>query len=133
MTNMNEQTKQTDHASHAHYVVFMDAPEKPYLKCFKKGFRHCAYIVKYQDQWLIFDPLSARTDLMVAADTDLLARFRAAGFTYVPVRTTYDSRPRFLCPELLTCVTQMKRMLGIHRVTIQTPYQLYKFLQKDKP
>ena len=54
-----------------HYVVFMDAPQKPYLSLLKRGFRHCAYVARYNDEWVIYDPLSLYTDLMISEDETL--------------------------------------------------------------
>ena len=115
-----------------HYVVFMDAPQKPYLSLLKRGFRHCAYVARYNDEWVIYDPLSLYTDLMISEDETLMTRFEQAGFVCVPVQSLNRAQSRFVCPELMTCVTQIKRILGIRNLFIQTPYQLYKFLEKDK-
>lgn len=114
------------------YVVFMDAPQKPYLKLFKKGFRHCAYVVRHNDDWIIYDPLSTYTDMMISEDRTLIDRFKAAGFSCVPIQTRNRVTKKFAFPEFLTCVTQIKRILGISNIFIQTPYQLYKFLQRKE-
>jgi hypothetical protein len=114
------------------YVVFMDAPQKPYLKALKQGFRHCAYVVKHKDDWVIYDPLSNYTDLMISSDPTLITRFETAGFVCVPIKSRNRKLSRFVLPEFLTCVTQIKRILGIQNILIQTPHQLYIFLTKDK-
>ena len=119
-------------AAYHQYVVFMDAPQKPYLKLLKRGFRHCAYVVRHNEEWIIYDPLSRHTDLMISTDADLITRFEKAGFSCVPVQSRQPVTRGIIIPEIISCVTQIKRILGVRNICIQTPYQFYKFLQKDQ-
>ena len=118
------------------YVVYSNDTNLPWLRLLKKGFRHCALIMRKSDTpavWLVVDPLSHHLviDEVVATaqNEDLPAQLRRAGHTLQAV-TSADA-PRKTAPFLpLTCVEVIKRLLGIHSWRVHTPYQLYRYLQK---
>lgn len=115
------------------WVIFMNAPDKKQLKFLKSGFRHCLYAEKQGKTWIVIDPLSTRTECILQCDDkdgNPIARLKQAGFLCVEVKSYI--KPIHHCSlEILSCVTQVKRLLGIQSWRVQTPYQLYKFIQKE--
>lgn len=114
-------------------MVFTDYTDIRCLKVLKPGFRHCLALIHDGANWISLEPLSNYMDVSIAevsSDTDLPAWFRAQGCIVMPA--VIDQSKQKLAPILpFTCVEAIKRLLGIHSWTIWTPYQLYKFLQKN--
>jgi hypothetical protein len=115
-------------------VVFSGETSLKWLKLLRPGFRHCFVLVRQQDCWVIYDPLSHRTDLAVIVGPSLgeLAEwYRVKGLQVL--ETTVRRAPLRLAPlRPFTCVEAVKRVLGIHAPWITTPWQLYCFLQPGK-
>jgi hypothetical protein len=113
------------------WVVFMDVPQKPSLRLLKQGFRHCAYVRREKNQWVVYDPLSYHTEMALSSDSTLMTRFEQAGFICVKVKYKAKIGQKIIWPEFISCVTQIKRILNVQNIWVQTPYQLYKFLQRN--
>ena len=50
------------------------------------------------------------------------------GAVVVEYETNIDPYKRAWIPEPITCVTTIKKLLGIHALSVQTPRQLYNYL-----
>lgn len=116
------------------WVVFAENSDLPYLKVLKRGFRHCYIIVKDGDHWVSLDPLANHIELQVHAhvpkDMDLPAWLQSRNTRILPA--AINRRHKKAAPlGLFTCVETVKRFLGIHDRFIFTPYQLYRYLEKD--
>ncbi len=112
------------------YIAFSNAPQKPYLKPLKSGFRHCMYIEERMGMFIIFDPLSSHSELMITPNSPI-KNLVERGFTVIKV-TKNKTMAQRLTFDFLTCVGQIKRLLGIQNFKLQTPYQLYKYLTKGQ-
>ncbi len=111
-------------------VVFCDATEIRWLRCLKRGFRHCAVILEVDGGWILCDPLSNITLLKQLDDSDsdeLIQRLLSAGLHALEVGVKTPP-PRLAPPLPYSCVEGVKRILGIHAWTILTPWQLYRHL-----
>lgn len=113
------------------WVVFSGKTELPWLRFLKPGFRHCYALLHDGVNWITVDPLSHFTEVAVhrhvPADFSLPDWLTGRGMTVVPVDAA--SIPLKPAPWMMfTCVEAVKRILGIHRRLILTPWQLYKFL-----
>lgn len=100
------------------------------LKILRPGFRHCFVAVCRNDHWIICDPLCHRTDLLVIgseAAADLGDWYRCHGLTVVATHVR-PAPPRFAPLRPFTCVEAVKRVLGIHARSVNTPWQLYRYL-----
>jgi hypothetical protein len=102
------------------------------LRILKPGFRHCFVAVCRNDHWVICDPLCHRTDLLVISKdmaADLGKWYREHGLTVIAtsVRT---APPRIAPLRMFTCVEAVKRVLGIHARSVNTPWQLYRYLSQ---
>jgi hypothetical protein len=128
-----EAFRQPKMAGNRAIVVFCDTTEIRWLRCLKRGFRHCAVVLEVEDGWILCDSLSNKTFIKQIFNMNseaLVQRFLAAGLhaVEVDVRTP----PRRLAPPLpYSCVEGVKRILGIHAWTILTPWQLYKHLVRE--
>lgn len=106
-----------------------------YLRPLKDGFKHCFMFQTYDDSKLIiyFENLFAGIDITLLAGTaeDIIDMLKAniGDFTLVAIEEPEaPPRRRKYTPELITCVTTLKRIIGINNRNIRTPYQLYKYL-----
>nr|WP_246423569.1 hypothetical protein [Roseospira goensis] len=111
-------------------VVFTDGREIWWLRALRPGFRHVMVAVARPGHWVVVNPLAHRTTVDVvpgAAGADLAAWFRAQGHTVV--ETVARRPPRRPAPWApMTCVEQVKRLLGLSARRICTPYGLYRAL-----
>ena len=120
------------------YVVFENNISLWWLRFLKKGYRHCYVLIclseKY-NSWLELNPMS--NQLYVFKHESLL------GLDYLNhLKTTKNAvvvpvefcQAPLKCAPLgfFTCVEFVKRILGIHKVSIVTPYQLYTFLTNSQ-
>lgn len=118
-------------------MVFADRAECAWLRLLKPGFRHCFAALREQGGWLILDPLLDRIELAwVPPDQDFdLPSFYAtqghivlAGTARAPERV-----PRVPRLTPLTCVSAVKRLLGIDAAGVLTPWQLFRHLLEREP
>ena len=114
------------------WVVFSGQTDLPWLRMFKKGFRHCYVLINDGEHWISVDPLSCHTEVMVhhiAPAFDLPEWLRSRNLTVVPARIAPQthSAPWFAH----SCVEVVKRILGLHDFWVMTPYQLYKRLTRE--
>jgi hypothetical protein len=116
-------------------VVFADHAECPWLRPLRRGFRHCFVVIRTEAVWLACEPLKDRIELNALAlpdDFDLAAFYCQQGHrVLLGERVAVRARGRFaLAP--LTCVTVVKRLLGIDAPWVWTPWQLYAHLSGRK-
>lgn len=114
-----------------YYILFME-PDVPawWMAKMKKGFRHCGLLKNLSEGLYIYlenlyDNL--HTDLCFM---DLNAIQEHTGAIIVEYECERpDVRMNHLEP--ITCVTVIKKTLGIADIRIQTPYQLFKHLLRN--
>jgi len=114
-------------------IVFSDSTDLPWLRLLKPGFRHCFAVLRPKDGWILYQPLSHGTEILplrLPQGFDLAGWYRQHGFVVVTTRRrTPPMRP---APwGLYSCVEAVKRVLGLHCAWVLTPWQLYRFLQKN--
>jgi len=113
-------------------VVFTGRADLGWLRVLKPGFRHCFTVLAVGGRWIVYDPLSNRTEIDVVDGTtltDLIAGYRRQGCRVMFVALP----PARLEPApigLYSCVEAVKRVLGIHARRVITPWNLYNFLKK---
>jgi len=110
-----------------------DRTELPWLRLLRPGFRHCFLALRDAGRWIIYEPYSNRTVISVAEagpDFDLAGFFSKLGCTVVP--TALGPTPPRAAPWApYTCVESVKRILGIQRRRVMTPWQLFRYLTKN--
>ena len=98
----------------------------------KDGFRHCGVAVEAGDYWVFVDPNPDCIRFRVPAlkDFDIGKYFRDQGFHTVEyVSTGVEVRVPL---AVSNCVGVVKTVLGIRKPFIITPYQLYRYLRRQK-
>lgn len=116
------------------WVVFSGETDLPWLKFLKQGFRHCFVLINDGQRWVSVDPLSPYTEILVyhhvSPSFDLPLWLEGRG--YKVVRSFVDRNNNKQAPIMVfTCVEAIKRILGLHKRFIFTPWQLYKALIKN--
>jgi len=117
------------------WIVFTGETDIAWLKILKPGFRHCYALYHDGQHWLTIDPLSSYTDLEIlsdiAAECHLPFLLQQQGLTVVEAKIpTLVARAAPIA--FYSCVEAIKRLIGLHRVTVITPWQLYQYLIKQK-
>ena len=115
-------------------VVFVGHAECRWLGGLRAGFRHCFVALRDGDIWLACDPLKDRIELSVlpvTADFDLADFYAGRGHTVLRGLTRPDLRRPSFGVALLTCVTVVKRLLGVRTPWVLTPWQLCRYLRAD--
>jgi hypothetical protein len=112
-------------------VVFVDHVDCPWLRVLRRGFRHCFVVLRAEPLWLACEALKDRIELHAL---DLPPAFDLARF-YVDQghRVLLGRRPaplprRAAALAPLTCVTVVKRLLGIRAPWVWSPWQLHVLL-----
>jgi len=119
-------------AAKAH-VIFTDDTDLPYLKILKRGFRHCFVLLNDGKNWIAFDPLASHFELTVPKvppDFDLPRWLQGQGCITAPARIKPQKTPAL--PGLISCVETVKRVLGIRKLWLFTPWQLYRHLVEEE-
>ena len=124
-------TQDINAATSKAWVVFSGQADMIWLKILKPGFRHCAVLLNDGRNWITIDPLSNYTDVTVhhvPLEFDLPLWMRDRGYKVLPAPMCRTLRPAPF--SVYSCVEAVKRVLGIHKRLIITPWQLYRYLQK---
>lgn len=115
------------------WVAFTNQTEFRFLRLFKRGFRHCFVLIHDGTHWISIDPMAHYMEVAVqevAPDFDLVHWLRQQG--HMVVDAPLSQELRLGAPiRLFTCVEACKRVLGIHKMTILTPWQLYNHLNSQ--
>jgi hypothetical protein len=112
-------------------VVFRDQTEIAWLRWLKRGFRHCAVVVRIGGEWVMIDSLSHSIcvgKFGTEAISRLAWRYRKVGHIVIDT-TVGEGKARVAPPLPFTCVEAVKRVLGIQSWRVLTPYQLYRHLR----
>lgn len=115
------------------WVVFSDETDLPFLKCLRRGFRHCFVVIRDRGHWISYDPLAHYTELFwvdVPETFDLLGWLSEQGMTVIKVPSSLCPKQKIFPPMMFTCVEAVKRMIGLRGWWILTPWQLYAALAK---
>ena len=115
------------------WVVFSGQTDLPWLNLLKEGYRHCFVLLNDGRRWITIDPLANYTDIRVhdiSSDFDLPRWLQIRGDRILPARIRRKDKQAPCMP--FSCVEVVKRVLGIHAKWIVTPWQLYRFLEKEQ-
>lgn len=130
MTDILTKTEQSN--AQKIWVVFSGHADLAWLKILKRGFRHCSLLLCDEGRWISYDPLSNYTDIMihqVPEGFDFPRWMQERGHIVLSVTRACPKKPAPL--EFLSCVSAIKRVLGVHERFIFTPWQLYRYLCKQ--
>jgi len=99
----------------------------------RKGYRHCFAFRWDGFNWILVDPMSCWLEVQVmpyGPDEDVPKKMEELGHEVLYVRSSRENR--FLWRGVLTCITVIKHLLGLRAWYVITPYQLKKYLCKEK-
>ncbi len=124
----------SDNTERRAWVVFTNQTELPWLRFLKKGYRHCFILINDGSNWISIDPMANYMDVVVhhaPSNFDLPKWLELRGHGLISARL--NSEINKAAPVMIfTCVEACKRILGIHKRFIFTPWQLYRHLNNNK-
>lgn len=114
-----------------YYVLFVDGNDRWWMKFLKPGFKHCVLLREYgENLFLYFENLFG--DIIVDVVDVPLREIQEETQAIVVEYEVPDTEPAHRSvQEIITCVTTLKKIMGIADIRIQTPYQLYLYLLKN--
>jgi len=115
------------------WVIFSGQADLPWLKILKPGYRHCCVLLNDKKHWITIDPLSNHMDVKIhdlPLDFNLPLWMKSQGQIVIPAKIERRDKQAPWMP--FSCVEAVKRVLGIHKQGIWTPWQLYKYLRKKQ-
>ena len=125
--------------SYIEWFIVFEHGDMPYwwAKYLHSGFRHCWALRWDGFNWIAFDPKLGHTDIeilpygnfedieIISKAMNLSVKIRAKVWRdSIRIRTPY--------PTAVTCVEQIKALLGIRKWFLFTPYQLFNHLLGGK-
>lgn len=114
------------------WVVFSGQTDLTLLRILKPGFRHCFVLLNDGNCWVSVDPMSHYTEVLVhqlSSDFDLPRWLERRGHLVVQAPVNHGAKKP--APfGIFSCVEAVKRVLGIHALSVITPWQLYRYLTK---
>lgn len=133
MVDLPQLSPQTDiETPAAMWIVFSNDTDIKILKLLRRGFRHCFVMMIQDNRWVLIDPRSNKTDITIMPHPhhfNFPRYFSGQGKTVVklpPITTPH----KILSPFPVSCVEQIKRIIGLHKWWVITPYQLYRVINK---
>ena len=114
-------------------VVFTDQTDLWWLAFLRRGYRHCFLLIRFDNIWISVDALAHKTEIMridIPDSFSLIKWFESQGDSVVRC-PTIQTKLKPLWPSAFSCVEAVKRVLGVQKFFIFTPWQLYKFLRKS--
>ncbi len=118
----------TDEDQDRTWLVFTNQTDFKALYMLKSGFRHCFVVMKKDGQWLSIDPMAHFTEVTMQ-ECGIVKYLDDLNYQIIEVPNPAILQ-KAAPPMILTCVEVCKRLLGIHKITILTPWQLYRHVQK---
>ena len=105
------------------------------MRFFDKCISHCYVMIKSEggEIWQIIEPNTSHLDISIEFVQEYPYPRLYAGpeAVILPVRAFIGTRPRWgVC--IFSCVDVVKSILGIKSFWTMTPYQLYKYLVKER-
>lgn len=116
------------------WVVFSGQSELKMVRPLKSGFKHCFVLLHDEDEqrWIGIDPMANYMDVRMydqfIKESDLITWLKEQGCRVIKAKITRN----IMHPApvmLFTCVEACKRILGIHKFWVFTPWQLYRHLK----
>jgi len=115
-------------------VVFSENRGVWWLKFLKSGFRHCFVILETDRGCISVDPISNSFSVKMLEGYELkglLRWYKNMGMEVMKVAIDdKNAGPFFWAP--LTCVEIVKRLIGLNKMLVMTPWQLYKHIKRTK-
>jgi len=117
------------------WVVFTAKNDIWFLRFLKTGYKHCFILLQDGEHLISFDPLATHAEISIISNfsnEDALMSWLINQGHMVVSAKFFDATNKISPIAILNCVESIKRVLGIQKRFISTPYQLYKFLKKQE-
>lgn len=112
------------------YVLFRNEQNLGLLRFLKRNFRHCAVLLESDLHWLYVDQTFFQTEMRVwPKDIDPLILFKQEGWRILKTNPPLFRSQNSFRLGWIDCVSTVKRILGIKKWGVFTPFQLYCFLK----
>jgi len=111
-------------------IAFSENTSKILPRIFCRRFRHCAPIICNQNDLIMYQFVKHNHIAAIHLHPRDITILRAHGWKFIyisPDKSIHKFYPEFT----YSCVGLSKHALGIRSVFIQTPYALYKYLEKQ--
>ncbi len=133
------------------FVVFTDIKHNNRFYGLRSGFGHCFMLLRFADDWWVVDPLFSKItyarikniprqdmiDLLLMQECHIVVLSQQ---NFCRSRKIFSGVLNFLSPlaaqggmlnfGIFSCVTLIKRSLGIRRPWLLTPFDLYQFFMR---
>lgn len=109
------------------YIGFSKKSHKIHAKLFCKHYKHCAPVVIKGDTVIIYQFVRINKIVKITINKKDLAVLEKYGWKFIKYPIDIERIPK---SHYLTCVQFTKNMCGINDVKIQTPFALFKYLNK---
>lgn len=121
------------HGTTSLLVVFEDRPDSLWLRPLRAGFRHCFCLLRAGRGWILCDSRIRGLRIMPLPDAGVepLARAYARLGAHVVALDYTGEAPRAFRPGPFSCVELAKRLAGVDRPGILTPFALWRHLLRD--
>ncbi len=111
-------------------IAFGGQPHFRWMKLLKRGFYHTMIILPDNHRYILIDPLAGCIDVMEIHVNNIENIMIERGYRVFHFWIN-DLNDSCFYPSILTCVGVVKRILGIRRYGILTPFQLFKYFLRE--
>ena len=112
-------------------VLFHGAGGRWYSRFLKPGFHHCLAAIEWRGYWIVIDPKPGLPDFHITQGSEhaLGAFYAAHGMVSIGVARRDVC---FMSPLMaVSCVSAVKRLIGLRAPLVLTPWQLFRRLRDD--
>lgn len=118
-----------------YWVIFTDSYHPTIHRHLRPGFQHVRLLTRDEFNWILIDPGFCGISWQILPYPPQVDVYKKLGSHVKVVGAVAGSPVKYrlqfnFC--LLTCVSVVKYFLGIRNILIQTPWQLYRYLEKHK-
>ena len=110
-------------------VAFGGRPTLWWMHFLKKGFYHCMVALGDGKEWVIVDSLLHFTDVIIVKEGDVRLFFKNRGYRIVEIDIAEPKKIQLRVMPY-TCVEVVKRLIGVEKHGILTPYGLFCYLNE---
>ncbi len=121
----------TTNAGQRALVLFHGAGGRWYSRFLKPGFHHCFAVIEWRGYWIVIDPKPGLPNFHITQGSEqaLGAFYAAHGLKAVGVTRREVC---FMSPLMaVTCVSAVKRLIGLRAPLTLTPWQLFRRLRTE--
>lgn len=109
-------------------IGFSNKTNSLWVRLVCRHFKHCAIITGHDKKFVLHQFVARHNIAKIAITTRGIAQLNANGWFFIYL-SKYTARNFNL--RARTCVHYAKSALRIKKIWIQTPYSLYKYIQKN--